>query len=459
MAQIKQMTEGRPVSLIFTFALPLMIGNVFQQLYTVVDTMVVGKALGVQALAALGAADWMNWMMLSMIQGLTQGFGILMARHFGANRTEDLRKTVGNSIILALLASVVLLILGQTIAKPVLLLLQTPENIIDSSLLYLRTMYLGIPIVMAYNLSACILRSLGDGKTPLYAMIVAATANILLDLLFVLGLGFGIGGAAAATLIAQMVSCIYCLCHLRRIELLALTPSDLRFQKGLPLCLLLLAAPMAFQYAVISIGGMVVQFVINSFGVLFIAGFTATNKLYGVLEIAATSYGYAMITYTSQNLGAGRTDRIRKGMRAALSIAIATSVLISICMLWSGRQILSCFISGTPEQFKQTLQIAYFYLSVMSICLPILYILHVTRSVIQGMGNTVLPMAAAIIQFFMRSGTAVFLPLFIGKTGIFFAEITAWTSTATVLSISYFIVIKKTEKHFSAENTPKADNS
>ena len=130
MAQIKQMTEGRPVSLIFTFALPLMIGNVFQQLYTVVDTMVVGKALGVQALAALGAADWMNWMMLSMIQGLTQGFGILMAQHFGANRTEDLRKTVGNSIILALLASVVLLILGQTIAKPVLLLLQTPENII-----------------------------------------------------------------------------------------------------------------------------------------------------------------------------------------------------------------------------------------------------------------------------------------------------------------------------------------
>ncbi len=459
MARIKQMTEGRPAALIFTFALPLMIGNVFQQLYTVVDTMVVGKALGVHALAALGAADWINWMMLSMIQGLTQGFGILMAQHFGANRTEALRKTVGNSVILALLSSVVLLILGQMIARPVLLLLQTPTDILESSLLYLRIMYMGVPIVMAYNLSACILRSLGDGKTPLYAMIVAAVVNILLDLLFVLGFGLGIGGAAAATLIAQMVSCIFCLCHLGRIELLKLTPSDFRFQKGLPLCLFLLGAPMAFQNAVISIGGMIVQFVLNGFGVLFIAGFTATNKLYGVLEIAATSYGYAMVTYTSQNLGAGRIDRIRKGMRAALLIAMATSVLISVCMLSGGRQILSCFISGTPDQFKQTLQIACFYLSVMSICLPILYILHVTRSVIQGMGNTVLPMISGIIQLFMRSGTAVFLPRLIGKTGIFYAEIMAWAGAVMILSVSYFIVIKKTENRFSAKNTKEADSS
>ena len=170
MARTRQMTKGRPASLIFTFALPLMIGNVFQQLYTVVDTMVVGKALGVHALAALGAADWMNWMMLGIIQGLTQGFGILMAQHFGAGRTEDLRKTVGNSVILALLSSVALLLSGQAIAHPVLLLLQTPDDILGNALLYLRIMYLGIPIVMAYNLSASVLRSLGDGRTPLYAI-------------------------------------------------------------------------------------------------------------------------------------------------------------------------------------------------------------------------------------------------------------------------------------------------
>lgn len=443
MARTRQMTEGRPAVLIFTFALPLMIGNVFQQLYTVVDTMVVGKALGVHALAALGAADWLNWMMLGIIQGLTQGFGILMAQHFGAGRTEELQKAIGNSAVLALLSSFLLLVLGQLAAGPVLLLLQTPSDIMENALLYLRIMYLGIPVVMAYNLSATILRSLGDGRTPLYAMIVAAIVNICLDLLFVLGFGLGIGGAAAATLIAQMVSCIFCFYHIRRIELLAMTRSDLQLQKGLSLHLLFLGAPMAFQNAVIAFGGMIVQFVVNGFGVIFIAGFTATNKLYGVLEVAATSYGYAMVTYTGQNLGAGKTGRIRQGMRAALLIALGTSVFIAACMLLGGRNILSGFISGTPEEFEQTLRIAYFYLAVMSVCLPILYILHVTRSVIQGMGNTVLPMVSGIAEFFMRALTAIFLPLLIGETGIFYAEIMAWTGAVAILCISYFIVMKK----------------
>lgn len=445
MAQTRQMTEGRPISLIFTFALPLMIGNVFQQLYTVIDTMVVGKALGVYALAALGATDWMNWLMLSVIQGLTQGFGILMAQHFGAGRTADLRRTVGNSVLLALLSSMVLLIFGLLMARPVLLLLQTPDNILENALLYLRIMYAGIPIVMAYNLSASILRSLGDGKTPLYAMITAALVNIALDLFFVLVLGLGIGGAAAATLIAQMISCLYCFYHIRKIEYLFMTPADFRLQSGLSIHLLLLGAPMAFQNAIISIGGMIVQFVVNSFGVIFIAGFTATNKLYGVLEVAATSYGYAMVTYTGQNLGAGKTGRIRQGMRASLLIALATSVLIAACMLLFGKLILGCFISGTLEEFTQTMEIAYYYLSVMSICLPILYILHVTRSVIQGMGNTVLPMVSGMAEFVMRAVTAVLLPRFIGETGIFYAEIMAWTGAVVILVISYFIVIKKAE--------------
>lgn len=449
MARTRQMTTGRPASLIFTFALPLMIGNVFQQLYTVVDTMVVGKALGVQALAALGAADWMNWMMLGIIQGLTQGFGILMAQHFGAERPEDLRRTIGNSTVLALISSILLLVFGQMMARPVLLLLQTPEKILGDALLYLRIMYAGIPIVMAYNLSAGILRSLGDGKTPLYAMIVAATVNIGLDLFFVLGLGLGIAGAAAATLIAQIVSCVFCCFYIRRLEFLALTRSDFRLREGLPGHLLLLGTPMAFQNAIIAVGGMIVQFVVNGFGVLFIAGFTATNKLYGVLEVAATSYGYAMVTYTGQNLGAGRIERIQKGMRDALVIALATSVLIAACMLLGGKAILSCFISGTPEEFEQTLGIAYYYLAVMSTCLPILYILHVVRSVIQGMGNTVLPMVSGIAEFFMRALSAVFLPHFMGQTGIFYAEILAWTGAVVILVISYFTVISSFRKNQS----------
>lgn len=449
-SRIKNMTEGRPAFLIFTFALPLMAGNVFQQLYTVIDTMVVGKALGVNALAALGAADWLNWMMLGIIQGFTQGFAILMAQKFGAGKHQELRRVIGNSAVLSLLSALVLLGIGQLFARPILVLLQTPQEILGNALLYLRIMFWGIPIVMSYNLLACVLRSLGDGQTPLHAMIVAALTNIALDLLFVLVFHLGIGGAAAATLIAQLVSSLFCLYHIRKIQILAFVRSDFCLQGGLPLRLLLLGFPMAFQNAIIAIGGMIVQFVVNGFGVLFIAGFTATNKLYGILEIAATSYGYAMITYVGQNLGANRTDRIRKGMRSAVFIALATSVLIAVFMLLAGRAILGCFISGTPEEFEQTLQIAYFYLVIMSLFLPVLYILHVARSAIQGMGNTVLPMVSGVAEFVMRAATAILLPLWVGEIGIFFAEIMAWAGATVILVISYFVVVKKTERELTA---------
>lgn len=449
-SHIKSMTEGKPASLIFSFALPLMAGNVFQQLYTVVDTMVVGKAIGVGALAALGAADWLNWMMLGIIQGFTQGFGILMAQEFGAGRYDNLRRSIGNSAILSLLFSLILLGLGQLLARPILTLLQTPPEILPDALLYLRIMYIGIPVVMAYNLSASVLRSLGDGRTPLHAMIVAATTNIGLDLLFVLVFHLGIAGAAAATLIAQLISSLFCLYHIRRIDILSFEKNDFSLRdRRLSLRLLMLGFPMAFQNAIISIGGMIVQFVVNGFGVIFIAGFTATNKLYGVLEVAATSYGYSMVTYAGQNLGAGRTDRIRRGMRSAVLISLLTSLVITLLMIFAGKLILGCFISGTPEEFEQTLAIAYYYLAVMSICLPILYILHITRSAIQGMGNTILPLASGIAEFIMRAVTAVFLPMLIGENGIFYAEIMAWTGAVIILIISYFAVIRRIERMIS----------
>lgn len=445
-SRTKNMTEGKPISLILTFALPLMAGNVFQQLYTVVDTMVVGKYLGVNALAAIGASDWLNWMMLGIIQGFTQGFAILMAQEFGAKRLDRLRTVIGNSALLSIFSSLFLVLTGQLVARPVLELLQTPGTIINDSLMYLRIMFLGIPIVMAYNLLACILRSLGDGKTPLQAMLVASVTNIVLDLVFVIVFQWGIAGAAIATLIAQLVSGMYCLYHIWRIDFLTIHKTDFKLIGTLCGKLMFLGSPMAFQNCIIAVGGMIVQFVVNGFGVLFIAGFTATNKLYGVLEIAATSYGYSMITYVGQNLGAGKTERIRRGLRAALGIAVITSIVIAAVMLIFGRFILGCFISGTPEEVQQTMDVAYLYLAIMSICLPILYILHVVRSTIQGMGNTVLPMLSGIMEFTMRTLTAVLLPLWVGETGIFFAEIAAWTGADVVLIISYFGTFSKIKK-------------
>lgn len=437
------MTAGRPASLILSFALPLMLGNVFQQLYTVVDTAVVGKALGVKALAALGAADWLNWLMLSMVQGLTQGFAILMAQAFGARQMDKLRLYIGASGILAVAGAAVLLLLGQLLIVPVLTLLQTPGDIMPGSVLYLRVMFGGIPIIMAYNLFACILRSMGDGKTPLYAMVAASVVNIGLDLLFVLAFHWGIAGAAVATLIAQVCSAGLCLLQLGKLSELRLSRQDFKPEGKLLWRLLKLGSPMAMQNAIISIGGMIVQAVVNGFGVVFIAGITATNKLYGILEIAALSYGYAMITYTGQNLGAGNIARIRSGTRAALWISLVTSGIIAAIMIGFGKWIVGCFISGTPQEILEATGIAYRYLTVMSLCLPVLYVLHVFRSCIQGAGDTVLPMVSGVAEFVMRTAAALILPVIMGAEGIYFAEVLAWLGADLILIPSYYAVLKR----------------
>lgn len=442
-AKIKDMTSGSPIKLIVSFALPLMIGNIFQQMYTVVDTMVVGKALGVDALAALGATDWLYWMMLGMVQGVTQGFGILMSREFGAKQYESLRRVTGSAVVLSVISAVILVVLGQLIARPVLQMLHTPAEIMDWSLLYLRIMVMGLPIVMAYNLFATILRSLGDGQTPLNAMIVASFTNIVLDLIFVLLFQWGITGAATATLIAQGVSGFYCVMKIRKIHFMKLNREHFRLKPAMAGRLLSLGSPMAAQNAIIAVGGMIIQGVVNGYGVAFIGGFTASNKLYGVLEIAATSYGYAMITYAGQNLGAGKLERIRKGMRCAVIVAVLTSLLIAVIMLVCGNHIIGAFISGTAEEVKQATQVGYTYLSIMSICLPLLYILHVTRSAVQGMGNTVLPMISGFSEFIMRTGGVLLLPMLIGENGIFIAEVLAWFGADLILVPSYFITIKK----------------
>ncbi len=444
-SNMKNMTEGRPYYLILTFALPLMVGSIFQQLYTIVDAMVVGKALGIKALATIGAVDWLSWMFLSMIQGLVQGFAILMSQEYGAGKVKQLRKVVGCSVILAAVSSLILLTLGQLAARPLLLFLQTPQDIIDDALLYLRVVFLGIPIVMAYNLLACILRALGDSKTPLHAMIVASISNIVLDLFFVLACRWGILGAAIATLIAQFISIIYCLWHTRKIKILTFSKEDFQFQRKLGRKLFILGAPMAFQNAMIAIGGMIVQFAVNGCGVIFIAGYTAANKIDGVLEAAAISYGSAMLTYTGQNQGGRQLKRIRQGMKASIVIAIITSLLIAIVMLIFGKAVLSCFISGTPEAFEQTMEVGYLYTAIKSIFLPVLYILFIIRSTIQGIGNTVVPMISGMIEFVMRTVAVFLFPRFIGQTGIFFAEIAAWVGADVVLIISYFVIMKKAE--------------
>lgn len=440
-SKVKDMTEGKPLGLIVSFALPLMAGSVFQQLYTVVDTMVVGKALGVDALASLGATDWLTWLVIGMLQGFTQGFGILMSREFGARQYSELRRVVRSSVRLSVVFAAGFLVLAQLGAPAMLSLLNTPDKVRSGAMLYLRLMFLGIPVIFAYNLLATTLRSLGDSQTPLTAMIVASLTNIGLDLLFVLVFRWGIAGAAIATLIAQVCSAVFCFLRLRRIDVLKREACDTAPDGKLAVRLMNLGWPMALQNGIIAVGGLIIQSVVNSYGVTFLAGYTATNKLFGLLELAAVSFGYAMITYAGQNLGAGKLRRIRKGMTAALLSAVAISLVICGFMLIAGRTILSLFLSGDPQEVKLAVEAGFRYLSFMSLGLPVLYILHVVRSAVQGMGNTVLPMVSGIAEFVMRTGCVLILPALLGADGIYTAEIAAWLGADVILIPSYFITM------------------
>ena len=441
--QTKDMTTGSPAGLILRFALPLMLGNVFQQFYTFVDTMVVGQALGVKALAALGAAEWLTFLMFGLVQGLVQGFSLVMARQFGAGDDKGLKKAVAGAVWLSLGAAVLFTALGQLMLRPVLLLLRTPAEIIDLSLIYLRILYASLPVAFAYNLLAALLRALGNSKTPLQAMTLSSFCNIALDLLFVFGFGWGIQGAAAATVLAQLLAACFCCVKLRGSGLFSLGNKEYYPDRDVIKEQLKLGLPMGLQNMITAMGGLIVQSVINGFGVLFIAGYTAANKLYGLLEIAASSYGYAMSTYSGQNMGAARYDRIGKGLRAANLIGAATALLMSAIMVFLGKPVLGCFLTGDSVTVEGAMRIGYHFLLVLAFFFPFLYILYVTRSCIQGMGNSLLPMISSIVQLVMRTGCALLLPALIGESGVFYGEVCAWLGADLLLAFSYFYCMRK----------------
>ncbi len=449
MARIHNMTSGNPAKQIFFFAVPLMLGNVFQQLYTVVDTAVVGKGLGVDALAAVGTVDWYLWTTFGLLQGFAQGFGILMSQEFGANNWEGLRKSVVNSVWISLVFAISFIFVGQAATRPVLRYLQAPDDIVSMSLTYSDWRFWGAPFFMAFNLLSSLLRALGDGKSPLYAMVISSLINVTLDVLFVIVLPFGVAGAAIATVIAQLFSVIYCFWAIRHIGQLGFTKADFfrgkrpRLEKGVMSKLMKLGYPMAFQNVIIGLGGMIVQSVVNTFGVIFIAGYTATNKLYGVLEVAAQAYGLAVSTYAGQNMGAGEIKRIRKGVHQSVWIALATCAVISICSILFGKNLLINFLSGTEAEVSAALAVAYRFLFLMAAFLPILYLLYVYRSALQGMGDTFMPMISGIAEFIMRILGALLLTRYIGQEGVFFAEILAWVGADMILISSYYFRIYK----------------
>ena len=441
----KQMTSGKPYKIIILFALPLMLGNLFNQLYYTVDSAIVGKFVGTKSLSAVGATDWLNYLFMSIIMLFPQGFGILIAKEYGNNNKEKLNKVIQNSIILAVIIAIIVVILGESLVRPFLTLLNTPIEIKDLSTTYISIIFIGIPINMCFHLTSSILRSFGDSKSPLIAMIVAAISNVLLDLFFIIVFNWGIAGAAIATVIAQLLSAIITTFFVVKHKLVSF--KSFSFDKTISKELLILALPVGIQGIVISIGGLVLQSQVNIYGYEFGAGFTAGNKVYGLLEVCATSYGLAITTFVSQNYGAKNADRIIKGTNQGAIISVFTSLIITTLILLFGKNIVMLFLDKNSTNYEYVLEVGYSYLKIMAYFLFALYLLYNFRSAIQGLSNTIIPLSSGILELIVRIVCAFTLPIALGSTGLFYSEILAWVAAAILLVISFYIIYNNKKKY------------
>lgn len=440
MAETKNMTAGKPVKLLVGFALPIMVGNAFQLLYSVADSAVVGRLLGVTAFAAVGGTGFYYWLAFSVTLGLTQGFGTLLAQRFGADDLPGFRKTIAMALLLACALGATLSCAFALVAKPVLVMLNTPSDIIDDAALYLHIILGAGVVTFVYNTSAAVLRAAGDSKTPLYAMIFASGINIVLDIAFVLAVPT-IAAVAVATVIAQVFACGFCLRAIMKTDVLRLTRRDWAVDTDSMKALLGLGGPIAFRDFVIALGSLPVQYVINGYGAVFVAGVAAPKKLYGFLNIIGDGMEGAAAVFVAQNFGAGLFDRIKSGVRTAAGVMLAGSAVIAVGLFIFGRGILGFMLTGNDA--AAAIDIAVGQLNVMAVCLPTLYLLCLYRAVIQGMGNSVVPMAAGFVELALRIAAALVLPGYIGARGVYFVEVAGWPVCAVMLYIAYHAVYRR----------------
>lgn len=449
------MTTGSPMKHILLFCLPIIAGNAFQQLYSLVDSFVVGQ-LSVDALSAVASAGWLDWAVLSLAIGLAQGFSIQVAQSFGADDLPQLHRAVGQSLLLAAATVVLVEALAQLFVWPVLVLMDMPDETIRMTETYLRIIYAGLPLVMGFNVFGGFLRSVGDSTTPLIAMMIASVANIVLDFYLVLHIRWGVAGAALATVAAQGLSCLICLAAVLRLPVMHISRADLRPDRAMCRRLLTLGVPISFQNFIISVGGLVLQSIVNGLrytlaaGYAFVAGFNTTTRLTGLIEMAGSSLGSAVGTFAGQNLGAGRLDRIRLGVRRAAQLAVILGILVAAVMILCGRGLLSLFLTDRdPVKVTETLGVAYRFLCVMSSGLLLVYLLFVYRTALQGVGDTFIPMVSGFVELAMRILCALLLPTLMGEWGVYVAEIAAWGGAAALLMWGYFRRMRQLEIHMA----------
>lgn len=432
----KDLTTGHPLKVILWFAFPLVLGNLFQQFYNLADTIIVGRFVGVNALAAVGSTGSINYMILGFVIGICNGFAIPIAQYFGARSYGNMRRYVANSAWLSLAGAVVLTVATVLLTRPILQLMQTPADIIDDAAAYIGWIFAGIPFVFLYNMVSCIMRALGDSKTPLVFLVVTSFLNIGLDLLFILVFDAGVMGAALATDLSQAISGIASLLYLcKRFDVLKMKKEEAGVDRAACGRLLYIGLPMGLQCSITAIGSVVMQWAVNVLGSTVVAAVTAASKTSNLLTVPLESVGTAMATYAGQNLGASRLDRVRSGVRYALGIVAVYAVGSLVVLHFFDVTIFGLFIDTATE--IEIVELAQQYLLWNSLFFFPLGALIVWRYVIQGLGYSGVAMMAGVAEMAARTGVALVLVPLLGLFGAALANPAAWIAACVFLIPAY----------------------
>ena len=434
------MTKGKPLPVILQFTIPLVIGNIFQQLYNMADTIIVGRFVGADALAAVGSTGTIMFLLNGFAQGITAGFTILTSQRYGAKDEKAVRASVANGILLSVLVAILITVVGLSTMKPLLLLMNTPEDIFRDAYAYIMIVSGGILAQMLYNLLSSILRALGNSKLPLYFLIISAVLNIFLDLLLIIVFGLGTAGAAIATVVAQGISGLLCMGYIMlKLPILHLKKEDRHVGGQIYLTQIRIGLPMALQYSITAIGTMMVQTSLNILGSTLVAAFTAANKIEQVVTQAYVAMGTTMATYGAQNMGAGNVPRIRQGFKACTILGVIYSFIAAAFVMTVGKYMTYLFVSENVGVIMDSVEI---YLWCIGICFIPLAVVNIYRNGIQGLGYGLLPMMAGVAELVGRGAVAVAAAKQRSYTGVCMASPAAWILAGSLLLVMYYYIMK-----------------
>lgn len=442
---VKDLTTGEPMKLIFYFTLPLLAGNIFQQLFGFVDTLIVGRFLGVEALAAVGCTGSLMFLMLGFVMGMTSGFSIYTGQRFGAKDFAGIRYSVVVCMVLSIIATIILSAIGVIYCRELLEIMQTPPEIINGAYDFIVIIYGGVGGFVIIQMQSNLIRALGDSKMPTVIQATTLCINIALEPVAIIVLGLGIPGAAGATIVSLILGNIICFLYIKKkIPLLHVTKEDFYFNKEVIMEHLKIGLPMGFQASIIAIGAVVLQMALNGLGPVAVASFAAAQRVDSVATMPMMSFGITVAAYTAQNFGAKKFSRISDGVKKTVFISCSFSVAIAIFNILLGPDIIELFVGEGQDQIIEYGQI---FLVTNGVCYWLLALLFIFRSALQGLGKSFVPTVAGAMELIMRIAAAIFLVDLWGYQGACLANPLAWIGSVIPLTIAFF-VIRRNMKNF-----------